>query len=284
MRICAVCGFLASAGLATAALGQAGAPTSAQVWDVQFVIDQSGPFAEGATASAVGITLVARVGIRPNTSPFGTENLGVWRVGGSGTPASGFRMLFNDAVSGGAGLGQGTIASGQTATGPFAETPRNDASGDPLSGAFFPFRSSFDPAGLPNPGDNDNPFNGTFVNPAMGNPVATNITLDRARGWNTVPTPLGVATLDAAGNITGGDYAAVYRFLYTPRAAGDRQITVSVLGMSARYAFQRQGDFSLNGAIFNLPTMSFSFRVPAPGAAAMVGPAGLALCRRRRRD
>jgi uncharacterized protein (TIGR03382 family) len=280
-------GLVALAGLASAvSVASAQAPTSAQVWDVRFIVDSAGPFAAGPSATAVGITLVARVGLRANSNPLGSTNFGVARVGGAGTPTLGFRMTFTDALSGGQGLNQGTIQPGATAFGQFAEAPRNDASGDALAGAFYPFRSSFDPGGLPAPGDNDNPFNGTFVNPATGPTVATNITIDRARGWNTVPQALGVATLDAAGNITGGDYAAVYRFLFVPRqdltAQAVRDITVSVTGMSARYVFQVNGDLGSAGATFNLPNSTFSFQVPGPGAAALAALAGLAGLRRRR--
>jgi hypothetical protein len=267
-------------------VASAQAPTSAQVWDVRFIVDSSGPFAQGPSATAVGITLVARVGLRANSNPLGTANFGVARVGGPGNATAGFRMTFTDALSGGQGLNQGTIQPGSTATGPFAEAARNDSSGDPVSGAFFPFRSSFDPGGLPAPGDNDNQFNGAFLNNATGPVIAGNIQLDRNRGWNTVPQALGVATLDAAGNITGGDYAAVYRFIYLPRPdfTGNavRNITVDVTGMSARYIFQVNGDLGGAGATFNLPNQSFTFQVPGPGAAALAALAGLAGFRRRR--
>jgi hypothetical protein len=280
-------GIIALAGLSSAvSVASAQAPTTAQVWDVRFVIDSDGPFAQGPSATAVGITLVARVGLLPNSNVLGSSNFGVARVGGAGTPTSGFRMVFTDALSAGLGLNQGTIGQGTTASGPFAETPRNDTSGDPLAGAFYPYRPSFDPGGLPAPGDNSNPFNGTFVNPATGNPVATSITLDRSRGWNTVPTPLGVATLDAGGNIISGEYAAVYRFVYVPREdfslLAARNISVTVTGMSARYIFQINGDLANQGATFNLPPTTFTFQVPGPGAAALAGLAGLAAFRRRR--
>jgi hypothetical protein len=284
MNRCAVGGVLAVAGLAsTAAVSSGQAPTSAQVWDIQFLVDQDGAFAEGSGATAVGITLVARVGIRANTGLSGTANFGVARVGGATTPTFGFRMTFPDSLSAGLGLNQGAIGQGSTSTGPFAETPRNDASGDPVAGAFYPFRDALTPGGLPDPGDNDNPFNGSFVNPSTGSPEAGNIQLGRARGWNTVPQALGVATLDAAGNITGGAYAAVYRFLYVPRAgAPDRDIDVSVTGMSARYIFAVNGNNASTGAVFNLPNMAFQIRLPGPGSAALIGLAGLAATRRRR--
>jgi hypothetical protein len=284
MNRCAVSGLLAAAGLAsTAAVSLAQAPTSAQVWDIRFLVDQDGPFAEGSGATAVGITLLARVGIRPNSGLGGTNNFGVARVGGAGTPTIGFLMTFSDAVSAGLGLSQGTIAPGVTAIGPFAEAPRNDSSGDPVAGTFFPFRDAFTPGGFPDAGDNDNPFNGAFSNPPTGSLLVTSIQHGRARGWNTVPTPLGVATLDAAGNITGGDYAAVYRFLYTPRAGGpDRDIDVNITGMSARYIFAVNGDLGSTGPVFNLPNMTFQIHIPGAGAAALMGLACLAAMRRRR--
>jgi uncharacterized protein (TIGR03382 family) len=277
--------------MASAQVG--GAPTSAQVWDVRWIVDSSGPFAEGPSATAVGLTLVARVGIRPNTGViFPTANFGVSRIGGAGSPSSGFHVTFSDALSAGLGLSQGTLQQGATAQGPFAEAPRNDADGNvpatgqPLAGAFFPFREAFSTGGLPNPGSNADAFNGTLDNPATGTPSFSNLTVDRARGWNTVTTPLGVATLDAAGNITGGDYAAIYRLIYIPREdttpQGIRNITMTTSGASARYIFNVSGDFATGSGNFNIPTFTTTFQVPGPGAAALMGLAGLAAMRRRR--
>jgi len=59
---------------AVPALAQA--PATAQVWDVRFVVDSTGPFAAGPTATQVGITMFARVGILPNTTASGTNNFG----------------------------------------------------------------------------------------------------------------------------------------------------------------------------------------------------------------
>jgi hypothetical protein len=281
-------GLVALAGLASAvSVASAQAPTTAQVWDVQFVVDSAGPFAAGPSATAVGITMVARVGIRENTSQFGTANFGVARVGGNGTATSGFRMTFVDALSAGQGLSQGTLGRGNTATGPFADIPRTDTSGDPLAGAYFPFREGFSAGGLPNAGENENPFNGNFVTNAAGNPVFTALTLSRSRGWNTVPQPQGVATLDGAGNIVSGEYAPIYRFLYIPREdltlQAVRQIAVTVQGATARYTFDVQGDNGLTSTTnYPLPTQTFTFTVPSPGAAALVSLAGLAALRRRR--
>lgn len=288
-------GLIALAGLASAAsmASAQAAPTSAQVWDVRWVVDSSGPFAAGPSATAVGLTLVARVGLRPNSAVLGSTNLGVSRVGGSGSATSGFHVTFSDALSAGQGLSQGTAHAGPTSTGPFGEAIINDQDGNvpathnPLAGAFFAFREAFSPGGLPNPGSNADGFNGSYSNPATGTPAFFNLTVDRARGWNTVPGPLGVATLDAAGNIVSGDYAAIYRMIYVPREdttpQGIRNITMTTLGATARYIFQVNGDNGLASTTnFVIPTFTTTFQVPGPGAAALMGLAGLAAMRRRR--
>lgn len=91
--------------LALAAPALAQAPATAQVWDVRFVFDSSGPYMVAPGATQIGVTMYARVGILPNTSPTGTTNFGVGRLGGAT-----FRMTVVDPDAAGAGANQGSVA------------------------------------------------------------------------------------------------------------------------------------------------------------------------------
>jgi MYXO-CTERM domain-containing protein len=246
-----------------------GAPASAQVWEVRFVVDSTGAFAAGETATAVGITIEARVGIRPNSSAFGTANFGVSRVGGGeGT----FFMTFADPAGG------PLVSNAQP--GPTGEGV--DDNGDPLAGHFRAFRGAFsnDP---PFVGSNESPFNGIFDHNPAGNATVTSVVGSRANHYDG--TPLGVATLDADGNITGGDFALVYRMLFIPKPAASRTISLSWDNLSVRYLFQINGENALASTAISpdgFTNGSVSFRVPTPGAAALMGLAGLAALRRKR--
>ena len=264
----AVRSLLSAAGVATAmgvaATAQAQAPASAQRWEFAFVVDSSGPFAAGETATAVGITLIARVGIAPgNGSNFGVSRIG----GGNGT----FFMNFTDSAG---GPFQSRADHGPTGEGV-------DTSGDPLAGHFAAFRGSFSPQQGPNfVGDNDDPANGIFSE--VGN-VARVTSVVGSRAFNYNGVPLGVATVDAAGNITGGDFAQVYRVLYLPKVAASRTITLAWQGISGRYIFEDVGGGNtLSTGSGPLPSGSITFRVPTPGAAALLGLGTLAAMRRRR--
>jgi hypothetical protein len=264
---------LAAAGLASVmgvtnhAQAQISAPASAQVWDVRFVADTTGAFAASDTATAVGITIMARVGIRPNDSAFGTANLGVSRVGGG---EGSFFMTFADPAG---GPFMGNAQRGATGEG-------TDTSGDPLAGHFRAFRGSF---GVDGVGENEQNFNGIFGHNPAGNATVTSLVGGRTNGYDGVP--VGVATLDAAGNIIGGDYAMVYRLLYIPKPAASRNVTLSWQNLSVTYLFQAQGSFALASPTITpagFGSGTVSFRVPTPGAAALLGLGGLAAFRRRR--
>jgi len=262
-----VCILLSAAGLAaaTATSAMAQAPATAQVWDVQFIVDSSGPFAAGDTATAVGITMVARVGILPNTSATGTNNFGVSRVGGgSGT----FFATFADPAGG------PFISS--AAPGPTGEALL-DSNGNPLAGHFRPFRGGFAPQGTG--GSNGDSANGIYGNNIAGNATVTSIVGTRSLGYDG--TPLGAATFDGGGALVG-DYAQVYRFLFIPKVAPGRNITLGIQGLSARYLHTVNGEFATAAAAVNLGNQTIQFRVPTPGAAALLGLGGLAALRRRR--
>lgn len=248
---------LAAAGMGSAALAQA--PASAQVWDVRFRVEGAGP-----DVNAVTITLLARVGIKPNSSGSGTANLGVSRVGG---PLNTFVLSAVDpsAAAGASFFERGVV-------------PGLAADGAANLGTYSEFRQGFAPAGTN--GFNTDPQNGQLS--VAGNTArVTSLVQSRQTGFNGVP--LGVATLDAAGAITGGEYAEVYRLVYYPKFGDTRDISVSVTGLSARYLFANQGGGNASaGTAVNLPNQSFTFQVPAPGAAAVIGVAGLAAARRRR--
>ncbi|MGD9689208.1 MAG: hypothetical protein AB7K52_00335 [Phycisphaerales bacterium] len=289
MKKSVVQGLVAVAGFAAAASSVlAQAPSSAQVWDVRFVVDQSGPYAEGAFATQVGITVYARVGILPNGSASGTANLGVSRVGGSGTATSGFRMVFTDAFSGGLGLGQGEVSQGNTAD--IDGRALSDTNGNPLTGSFAPFRGSFSPQAFPAfLGSNADPSNGNTSNPATGSPSLFNVIGGRQFNFGSEGTGAhGNAATAVDSNPANliGDLVPVYRLYYVPREDGSnplgRLITVTVSGIQARYIYGLQGTNGQSGGTVNLPGQTFTFRVPTPGAAALAGLAMVAGLRRRR--
>ncbi len=261
-------GLFAVAGLASGVstvMGQA-APSTAQQYEVRFVVDSTGPLAAGINATAVGITMEARISITPGT--YNTTNFGLSRVGGSnGT----FRVTFNDALSAGQGLNQGSVQQGATGQ------AFNDTNGNPITGHFSPFRGSFSPQQAPAfLGSNTDPNNGVVNNPATGSPFLTQLV--GSRGLN-----FGADGTQAYGANT---FAPIYRLVYFPRADftanAIRDVSVNVTGISARYIFGLSGSFGSASTAINLPNQTFSFRIPTPGATALVGLAGVAALRRRR--
>ncbi|MBL8759544.1 MAG: hypothetical protein JNK35_14080 [Phycisphaerae bacterium] len=263
-------GLFAMAGLAvsaSAALAQA--PSSAQVWEVRFTVDSTGAFAAGPSATAVGITMEARVSILPNTAASGTNNFGISRIGGSNGV---FRVTFTDALSNGQGLNQGSVQQGATGQ------AFTDTNGNPLAGHFSPFRGSFNPQSGPLfLGANSDPNNGVVNNPATGSPFLTQLVGSRALNFGSDGT-------QAYGN--GPDFVPVYRMIYFPRPdfTGNavREVSVAVTGMSARYIHTVSGTFGSAAPAVNLAPQNFSFQIPTPGAASLLALGGLAIGRRRR--
>ncbi|MGD9690706.1 MAG: hypothetical protein AB7K52_13565 [Phycisphaerales bacterium] len=273
-------GFLMCAGgLGAAATAQA--PTSAQVWDVRFVVDSTGPFAAGPSATQVGITIYARVGILPNTSPLGTTNLGVARVGGGST----LRIEFSDSAAAALGANQGRVEPGRTSDSD--GRPLVDTNGDPLVGHFAPFRGSLLPQVAPlYLGANGEPSNGQFTNAASGAPFVSNIIGDRQFNFGSEGSgPVGVATpIDDNPLNLIGDLTPVYRMYYLPttHAGSPRLITVNVTGLSARYVAILSG-VHITPPRYPLPDQTLSFQVPGPGAGGLALVVAAACLRGRRR-
>lgn len=275
-----------------------GAPSSAQVWDVRWVVDSAGAFAASPSATAVGITLMARVGILPNTTSSGTANFGVRRVGGSGSATSGFRVIFTDPVSAAAGLNQGSVQPGHTGdvrtldpvTGAFSPTGvptiLRDTEGELLAGHFAPFRGSFNPQSGPLfVGSNTDPGNGSLFNPATGTPILANLIGTRAA--NNIQSdglgPLGAAETPTSSDPLSlvGDLTAVYRLVFFPSAGGERTIIVNTSGATARYNFTLGNTIAI--AQTAIRNQQIEFLVPAPGGATL-GVLGICACARRRRS
>jgi hypothetical protein len=267
-------------------MGQA-APATAQVWDVRFDVDSSGPFAAGPLATAVGITIRARVGIRSDDNGtvapnWSTNNFGVSRVGGaSGT-------FFITAVDPLGGPDRGRFAQGFTGETDGGGNPLLDTGGIPLAGHFSPFRGSFAP-GAPTFGSNADLSNGTVQNSnTNADPRITGLVGSRAFGYDGLPRGAAATASDANPANLVGDYAAIYRFIYFPRpefgppSVAIRNITINVTGLSVRYLSAVSGSNATAAAAVSLPSQSFTFQVPTPGATALVGLAGLAAFRRRR--
>lgn len=254
-------GAVALTGLAgLAGMAHAQAAAADQVWDVRFVVSGAG----ATNANAVTITMQARVAIKPTAS--NTNNFGVSRVGGNN--GTFFISATDPANSAGA---FSTFEQGATGQG-------NDVNSNPLAGTFLQFRQGYSPSGTG--GSNTDVQNGIYTASAA-NAQITNLIHGRTTGYDG--TPLGVASGTTVATLTGA-YADIYRFVYIPRpGTNNRTITVNVTGISARYLFQNNGGGNMsNSSALNLPNQQFSFVVPTPGAAALVGLAGLAGLRRRR--
>ena len=253
---------MAAAGLAVmtgSALAQA--PASAQRWEFAYVVDSTGAFAAGDTATAVGITLVARVAITD-----GSPNFGVSRVGGS----NGVYFVNVTDPAGGpffSSLGRGATGEG------------NDTNGNPLAGHYAAFRGSFSPQVGPDfVGSNTDTANGIFSQ--VGN-VSRATAIVGSRALHNDGSAPGAATVVGSGLV--GDFVQIYRFIFTPKVAQARTITLAWQNMTARYVFAVDGGGNATTASnFALPNGNINFRVPTPGAAALVGLGGLVAMRRRR--
>lgn len=283
--VAALCGVAGSGSAVSVTLAQA--PPFAQVWDVRFIADQSGPYAAGPTASQVGITMYARVGILPNTSATGTANFGVSRVGGAGSGTTGFRVLFSDGASRVDRLREGFIEPGRTSD--IDGRDLLDTSGEPLRGHFAPFRGGFGPQEGPQfLGANSSPFNGEFFNPATTTPALANLIGSRTLHFGSEGTGrVGVAATPTDANPANliGDLTPVYRLYFTPTPGfSGRVVTGSVRDMSARYllGLAPTGD-GLHAPAVDLPDREFAFVVPGPGGAVLGFAAVAAGLSRRRR-
>ncbi|MGQ0628068.1 MAG: hypothetical protein ACT4PL_08215 [Phycisphaerales bacterium] len=266
---------LSAAGLAGTwnAGAMAQAPAAAQVWDVAFVVDESGPLAAGPFATAVGITIKARVAIRPNT--VNNANFGVFRVGG--VNSAGFRMTFDD--PGVSASEQGGLSLGLTNEVQGAGEMLTDLDGAALAGHFAPFRGSSTIT------RNTSPGNGTFGVEGTGAPFVTDISGSRSGSFAGA---LGVATESVPGGPLVGEYAEVYRLVYVPRegltGAGllSRTVTVTVRNLSVRYIHTVNGSSLSVSPVLGLADRTFSFTIPGPGAGVLLAGAWAWGMRRQR--
>ncbi|MFN0011148.1 MAG: hypothetical protein ACKVS8_05825 [Phycisphaerales bacterium] len=314
------------AGTAGSVLAQSpvAAPTSAQRYEVRYLVERfdlmgalidqgvtsqffagvanpsgggnlvkvgGGTFQSDVSVGRVDITIQSRVGIVAGT--HNQSNLGISRLGGAGSATTGFRMTFTDIVSRDKTLSQGTLARGDTGTGPATGGGNN-------FGMYAPMRGTFPGWGPNNQGDNLASVNGSLNNPATGTLAMFNATGGRTVNFGSPGTtsdnfngsgaPAGVGTLNAEGTAFVGpelEFANYYKLTYTPRedltAQGFRSINVAVFAQSARYIFNYNGSGQAsNGATALIGDQSFTFFVPTPGAAAVLGLGGLAIARRRR--
>lgn len=254
-----------------------------------------GTFQSDASVGRVDITIQGRVGIVANTS--GLDNLGLSRLGGAGSATTGFRMTFTDVVSRDKSLSQGTVSRGNTGSG-------TATGGGTNFGLFGPFRGTISGWSPSANGSNTDLANGSFNNPATGPVAMFNATGGRTLNFGTPGenygtttdnfngsgAKAGVGTLAADGlSFIGPDteFASWQKTSYVPREdltpQGFRTVAVGVFAQSARYIFKYNGGGGAsNGATVTLGDQSFTFFVPTPGAAAVLGLGGLAIARRRR--
>lgn len=311
-----VLGIVGVAGLASMASAQS-APTSHQIWETRYQIQRFGlggellstsfgsstssglidsgtgvAYATDVSVGSVLVTLQGRVAIRrPAGSTFSSNNLGISRLGGPNTGTNPlFRLTFTDSVSLAAGLSQGTLGRGATGEG-------NDSSGLALAGAYSPFRSGFVTGGdadANNVGRNSDTNNGIFSNPANGALVASGLTGGRGffeGAFGGSAFAVGSGGVSETGDLGDTPFANYYSFSYTPRFTpgavdpnvnNPRLVNVSSVNQTAQYIFAVSGNLASSGTLFRIPDFSFSFAVPTPGAAALLGLGGLVVGRRRR--
>jgi len=266
----------------SAAVATAQAPSSAQVWEVRFVADSTGPLSAGPTATAVGITMQARIALLPNTVPSGQTNLGVSRAGG---PDDVFRITAND-PAGTTGFTHGSLAHWFTdetrrlnpETGAVdpegVVTLLTDTSGEALRGHFAAFRGSFAPQVPPLfLGSNAEPNNGLVRTDDQGRPYLTRLVVGRALAFGTEGSgALGAATIGPGGELVG-DFADIYRLVYFPDPASSsvRDVTLHATGMTGRYIYNFVGGtFTQVAQAVVLQNRSVTFTVPAPSAGALL--------------
>ncbi|MGD9688652.1 MAG: dockerin type I repeat-containing protein [Phycisphaerales bacterium] len=227
---------------AAAALAQP-APSTAQMWEVVFAADESGPLAAGPDVTAVGITMSARITILPGT--HNTANFGISRVGGAL-----FRMTFVDEFAAGQGLSQGSLGRGETR----AVDARTliDTAAQPLAGMFAPLRGSFQPQVAPMfLGSNTEANNGQFTNPVTGSPFVTNVIGGRTFNFGA----------DGTGPYGHMERVPVYRVVYTPRPGPPRMVRVDVTNIGARYIYAVSGSTGQAASAVTLPNQSLVFQV-----------------------
>jgi hypothetical protein len=248
------------------------APATAQVWDVRYIADSTGPFAAGPSATQVGITIYARVGILPNTTGSGTQNLGVARVGGTAS-----RLTFSEE----SGAAQGSVRRGLTAD--IDGQMLTDLLGRPLDGFFGPFRGSFPPGAFGTYGNNDDPSNGIINNTSAGSSSISGL----LGGRRELP-PFGVVgaatptTNDPAGLV--GEPTTIFRAYYIPTldSGNTRTVQLFATGFTARNCYSVALNNFFAAPSVPIPDQTITFLVPGPGVAGVACLGAVALSRRRR--
>lgn len=309
--------LVAAAGLASTVQGQ-----TAQ-YGLQLVLDNDPILASlginygtnallpGPTATAVGITLLARVAVTGGPASLGNYGIAAFGGGGSST-APNSRFTHNDAVSNqttalwtspSLAFQRGVAnASGSqrglmnVATSP--QTPDNRLASfrSLLSGSSNNNAPNANATGSTTP--TDNPFT-TGVNNANGwigtvggSAAILAVTAQR----QAVPAADGAG--DPLPNLTNygttgtfSPWYALYHFVFVPRANNGgtvdvtRDVTVNVSGF-LRYgngSSEFAGNYQLTtSGLSSVQNTSITFQVPTPGAMALLGLGGLVAGRRRR--
>jgi hypothetical protein len=255
-----------------------------------------------------------------NTSSGTSRNYGINRLGGTGavgaaggTSSTGFFLRFTDpSAYTAAGVTPHSITRGETgesragspildvANNPNISTePAGYTGGNAINGTFAAFRVGFTPQGAEfAQGSNFDGNNGAFQAPASGlaPTVVAGLTGSRSSnfGGDGTTSILGAGTLDGNNGLAGGEFATFYKMVYNPKVDFSnvdsqvyRQVTVLQGGGStSRPSYLHQRNTSSSYSATNGPGYatgaSFTFFVPTPGSAALLGLAGLAGLRRRR--
>jgi MYXO-CTERM domain-containing protein len=242
----------------------------------------------GASSSLVGLTLQARV---TTTGTF--ANFGMAFFTNSASLGASF-IRHNDSVS--------NQTSSQWSN--IADVWRRGLTGedDQTRGVFKAYRNTVFAA------ENIESGNGSYPAPSTTSPftfgflrngfIQTGIPGDsgaqiRALDANLVPAPVPYTNFAAGATsttVTVSPWANLYRFLFAPRTnSGDSERQVTVAAGGRLLWGVGQGNFggsnivtaSLGGPVI-FTSASVTFTVPTPGAAALLGLAGLAVARRRR--
>lgn len=305
-------GIVSVAGLTSGALAQ-----TAQ-WGVELVLDNdprlaamgvnygSNALLPGPTATAVGITLIARVGITGGATSLG--NFGIAAFGGGGNSANpNSRFSHNDAISNvtntlwtspamamqrgvsdPTGAMRGLISSTAMSGSPDGRAANyrgflsgNAVNNSPTANA----TGSTTPTDIPyTTGVNNG--NG-FITMSGGSAVILAATGQRgALSTSGGPAPTNFGTTGAM-----SPWYALYHMVFVPRTQGhDVQDAVRDVTVSFEGAFRYATMVNSIGGNYNFATSGLSarqsasvtFTVPTPGAIAVLGLGGLVAGRRRR--
>jgi hypothetical protein len=257
-----------------------------------------------------------------SVSPASQRNYGINRLGGTGSvgaagglSSTGFFLRFTDpSAYTAAGVSPHSVSRAETgetrggnpildvANNPNISTEPVGYTGEsPINGTFAAYRVGFTPQGAEfAQGSNFDGNNGSIQNPAAGLAPAVLAGLTGVRntnfGGDGTNAFLGQGTLDAGNAIVGGAFSNYYKMSYNPKVDFSnvdsqvyRQVTVlqgnGTAAAPARPSYMHQRNTSTSYSATNGPRYandSFSFFVPTPGSAALLGLGAIAGLRRRR--